>query len=91
MSDERPMPPMYFSLRTVQPFAKMELREVEGEPGVDLTIADGEVVGLLLPDVRLLKRLEEICEKAGVDPYECWRRVRGDVDLSVKIREKAQK
>ena len=90
MSDDRPMPPMYFSLRTVQPFAKMELREVEGEPGVDLTIADGEVVGMLLPDVTLLRRLEEICEKAGVDPAECWRRVRGDVDLSVKIREKVR-
>ncbi|MEI7520532.1 MAG: hypothetical protein WCK40_04220 [Thermoleophilia bacterium] len=88
---DRPTPPMYFSLRTVQPFAKMELRELEGEPGVDLTIADGEVVGLLLPDVRMLRRLEEICEKAGIDPYECWRRVHGDVDLSVKIREKIQK
>lgn len=85
---EKPMPPMYFSLRTVQPFAKMSLRPVEGEDGVELTIADGEVVGMLLPDVRMLKRLEEICEKAGVDPYECWRRVRGDVDLSIKIREK---
>ena len=80
MSDERPMPPMYFSLRTVQPFAKMSLRDVEGEEGVQLTIADDQVVGMLLPDVRLLKRLEEICEKAGVDPAECWRRVRGDVD-----------
>ncbi len=88
MSD-RPMPPMYFSLRTVQPFAKMSLQPVEGEDGVELTIADGEVVGMLLPDVRMLKRLEEICEKAGVDSYECWRRVRGDVDLSIKIREKA--
>jgi len=85
---DQPMPPMYFSLRTVQPFAKMELRAVDGEDGVDLTIADGEVVGMLLPDVRLLKRLDEICEKAGVDPAECWKRVRGDVDLSVKIREK---
>ena len=85
MSD-RPMPP---SLRTVQPFAKMTLQPVDGEDGVELTIADGEVVGMLLPDVRMLKRLEEICEKAGVDPYECWRRVRGDVDLSIKIREKA--
>ena len=89
MSDDRPMPPMYFSLRTVQPFAKMELRPVEGEDGVELTLADGQVVGMLLPDVRMLKRLEEICEKAGVDPYECWRRVRGDVDLSIRIREKA--
>jgi hypothetical protein len=88
---DRPMPPMYFSLRTIQPFAKMELREVEGEPGVDITIADGVVVGLLLPDVTMLRRLEDICEKAGVDPAECWRRVRGDVDLSVKIREKVQK
>lgn len=85
---DRPTPPMYFSLRTVQPFAKMELRAVEGEPGVDLTIADGTVVGLLLPDVRMLSRLDEICEKVGIDPHECWRRVRGDVDLSVKIREK---
>ena len=85
---DRPMPPMYFSLRTVQPFADMSLRAVEGEEGVELTIADGQVVGMLLPDVRMLKRLEEICEKAGVDPAECWKRVRGDVDLSVKIREK---
>ncbi len=88
---DRPTPPMYFSLRTVQPFAKMELRAVEGEPGVDLTIADGTVVGLLLPDVRMLSRLDEICEKVGIDPYECWQRVRGDVDLSVKIREKIKK
>ena len=54
---QRPTPPMYFSLRTVQPFAKMELRAVEGEPGVDLTIADGTVVGLLLPDVRRVPRV----------------------------------
>ena len=86
---DRPMPPMYFSLRTVQPFADMSLRPVEGEEGVELTIADGQVVGMLLPDVRMLKRLEEICEKAGVDPYECWRRVQGDVDLSMRIRSKA--
>ena len=86
---DKPMPPMYFSLRTVQPFAKMSLQPVEGEDGVELTIADGEVVGMLLPDVRMLKRLEEICEKAGVDPYECWRRVQGDVDLSIKIRSKS--
>ena len=85
---DRPMPPMYFSLRTVQPFADMSLRPVEGEEGVELTIADGQVVGMLLPDVRMLKRLEEICEKAGIDPYECWRRVQGDGDLSIKIREK---
>ncbi len=91
MTDAHPMPAMYFSLRTVQPFAKMELRPVEGEPGVDLTIADGFVVGMLLPDVRMLKRLEEICEKVGVNPAECWRRVRGDVDLSMKIREKKVK
>ena len=85
---DRPMPAMYFSLRAVQPFADMSLRPVEGEEGVELTIADGQVVGMLLPDVRMLKRLEEICEKAGIDPYECWRRVQGDVDLSIKIREK---
>jgi len=88
MTDAPALHAMYFSLRTVQPFAKMELRAVEGEPGVDLTIADGVVVGMLLPDVRMLNRLEEICEKAGVNPAECWRRVRGDVDLSVKIRTK---
>jgi AMMECR1 domain-containing protein len=82
------MPAMYFSLRTVQPFAEMSLRSVEGEEGVELTIADGVVVGMLLPDVRMLKRLEEICEKAGVDPRECWRRVQGDVDLSVMVRQK---
>ncbi len=84
---EKPLPPMYFSLRTIQPFADMSLRAVEGEDGVRLTIADGVVVGMLLPDVRMLGRLDEICGKAGVDPYECWRRVRGDVDLSVRIRE----
>ena len=56
---------------------------------MELTIADGKVVGMLLPDVRMLKRLEEICEKAGIDPYECWRRVQGDVDLSIQIRSKA--
>ncbi len=90
MTNAHPMPPMYFSLRTVQPFAQMELRTVEGEPGVNLTIADSVVVGMLLPDVRMLNRLEEICGKAGVDAAECWRRVRGDVDLSVKIRTKVK-
>lgn len=82
------MPAMYFSLRTVQPFADMSLRSVDGEEGVELTIADGQVVGMLLPDVRMLQRLEEICEKAGVDPYECWRRVKGDVDISITVRER---
>jgi len=91
MTDERPMPPMYFSLRTVQPFAEMSLRGVEGEPGVEVTVADGVVVGLLLPDVTMIRRLEDICEKAGIDPVECWRRVRGDVDLAMRVREKIQK
>lgn len=87
---ETPRPPMYFSLRTMQPFADMSLRDVEGEEGVRLTIADGIVVGMFLPDVRMLNRLEEICEKAGVDPAECWKRVRGDVDLSVTMRERVR-
>ncbi len=50
---DRPIPPMYFSLRTTQPFADMSLRDVDGEEGVRLTIADGVVVGLFLPDVRI--------------------------------------
>jgi hypothetical protein len=87
---DQPRPPMYFSLRTTQPFAEMSLREVEGEEGVSLTIADGIVVGMFLPDVRLITRLDEICAKAGVDPAECWKRVRGDVDLSIKIRERVR-
>ena len=87
---ETPRPPMYFSLRTMQPFADTSLRDVEGEEGVRLTIADGIVVGMFLPDVRMLNRLEEICEKAGVDPAECWKRVRGDVDLSVTMRERVR-
>jgi AMMECR1 domain-containing protein len=85
---DQPMPPMYFSLRTTQPFAKMALRGVEGEEGVQLTIADDVIVGMFLPDVRMLQRLEEICEKAGVEPYECWKRVRGDVDLSITVRKR---
>ncbi|MSO44340.1 MAG: hypothetical protein EXQ74_03365 [Thermoleophilia bacterium] len=86
----QPLPPMYFSLRTMQPFAEMSLRQVEDEDGVSLTVADGVVVGMYLPDVRMLQRLETICEKAGVDPAECWRRVRGDVDLSTRTREKVR-
>ena len=34
---------------------------------------------------------QKICEKAGIDPLECWRRVRGDVDLGMRVREKIRK
>jgi hypothetical protein len=52
---------------------------------------EGLWTGLLLPEVTMLRRLEDICEKAGIDPVECWRRVRGDVDLAVRVRERIQK
>ena len=32
--------------------------------------------------------LQDFCEKAGVEPYECWKRVRGDVDLSITVRKR---
>lgn len=76
-----PLQPIYFSIRTIQPFADMSTQPLEGVEGVDVTIADGHVVGMRLNDVRMLGRLDEICETAGIEAESCWRRVRGDADV----------
>lgn len=81
MTPMKPMQPIYFSIRSVQPFADMSTRPLEGVEGVDLTTADGHIVGMRLNDVRMLGRLEEICEKAGIEVERCWRRVHGDADV----------
>lgn len=73
------MPPIYFSLRNVQPFADMSTEEVE--EGVVVVRGDGDVVGLRLVEPRLVLRLPEIVERLGLEPEMVWSKLRGDTDI----------
>jgi hypothetical protein len=74
------MPPLYFSLRHVQPFADMATEPLEGEEGVQIVRADGVIVGLRLADPRMVLRLDELCELLGIEPERAWNRLRADAD-----------
>lgn len=73
------MPPIYFTLGHVQPFADMSMETVE--EGVTLVRGDGKVVGLRLEDPRTVVRLPELIERLGLDEERVWNRLRGDVDV----------
>ncbi|HVH00342.1 MAG TPA: hypothetical protein VM844_06210 [Miltoncostaeaceae bacterium] len=73
------MPPIYFTLGHVQPFADMSMETVE--EGVALVRGDGKVVGLRLEDPRTVVRLPELIERLGLDEERVWNRLRGDVDV----------
>ena len=73
------MPPIYFSIRNVQPFADMSSEEVE--EGVLVIRGDGDVVALRLMDPRIVLRLPEIIERLGLDPEMMWSKLRGDADV----------
>ena len=75
------MPPIYFRLRHVQPFADMTTEDVEGEDGVQVVRGDGEVVGLRLLDPRLVLRLPELINRLGLDAERVWSKLRADEDL----------
>jgi hypothetical protein len=78
------MPPIYFSLGHVQPFADMSTEAVE--EGVVLVRGDGKVVGLRLEDPRLVLRLPDLIDRLGLDPDRVWARLRGDADVLVGSR-----
>ena len=73
------MPPIYFSLRNVQPFADMSSEEVDD--GVMVVRGDGDVVGLRLMEPQLVLRLPEIIERLNLDPEMVWAKLRGDTDI----------
>ena len=73
------MPPIYFTLGLVQPFADMEKEDVE--EGVMLVRGDGKVVGLRLEDPRLVLKLPELIDRLGLDAERVWSRLRADADL----------
>lgn len=81
------MPPIYFSIRTIQPFADLSSEPVDGEPGVSVVRADGDVCGLRLEDPRLVVRLDGIIEKIGVEPERVWNRLRADADFLTNRRQ----
>ena len=78
------MPPIYFTLGHVQPFADMSAEAVE--EGVTLVRGDGKVVGLRLEDPRSVVRLPELIERLGLDEERVWSRLRGDVDVVASSR-----
>jgi hypothetical protein len=78
------MPPIYFSLGHVQPFADMATETVE--EGVTLVRGDGAIVGLRLEDPRLVLKLPELIERLGLDPDRVWARLRGDADVLLGAR-----
>ncbi len=73
------MPPIYFTLGHVQPFADMEKEDVE--EGVMLVRGDGKVVGLRLEDPRLVLKLPELIDRLGLDADRVWSRLRADADV----------
>lgn len=73
------MPPIYFSLGHVQPFANMATEQVE--EGVMLVRGDGKVVGLRLEQPQLVLRLPELIERLGLDGDRIWSRLRADADV----------
>ncbi|HSI30579.1 MAG TPA: hypothetical protein VK951_04545 [Miltoncostaeaceae bacterium] len=73
------MPPIYFTLGLVQPFADMEKEDVE--EGVMLVRGDGKVVGLRLEDPRLVLKLPELIDRLGLDAERVWSRLRADADV----------
>jgi hypothetical protein len=78
------MPPIYFTLGHVQPFADMSTETVE--EGVTLVRGDGKVVGLRLEDPRTVVRLPELIERLGLDEERVWNRLRGDADVVASSR-----
>ena len=78
------MPPIYFSLGHVQPFAEMETTVVE--EGVTVVRGDGKVVGLRLEDPRAVLRLPELIQKLGLDEERVWSRLRADADVLLGAR-----
>jgi hypothetical protein len=72
------MPPIYFTLGHVQPFADMSTEAVE--EGVLLVRGDGKVVGLRLEDPRMVLRLPELIDRLGLDEEHVWSRLRADAD-----------
>jgi hypothetical protein len=78
------MPPIYFSLGHVQPFAEMRTEAVE--EGVTLVRGDGVVVGLRLEDPKTVLRLPEIIERLDLDPERVWSRLRADADVLLGAR-----
>ena len=73
------MPPIYFTLGLVQPFADMEKEDVE--EGVMVVRGDGKVVGLRLEDPRLVLKLPELIDRLGLDAERVWSRLRADADV----------
>ena len=78
------MPPIYFTLGLVQPFADMEKEDVE--EGVMLVRGDGKVVGLRLEDPRLILKLPELIDRLGLDAERVWSRLRADADVVASSR-----
>lgn len=81
------MPPIYFSLKNIQPFADMRSEDMADEDGVKLLYADGDLCGLRLESPRMVLRLDEIAEKLGLDPEPVWKRLRADTDYLTGRRQ----
>jgi hypothetical protein len=73
------VPPIYFSLGFVQPFADIETEEIE--EGVQIVKGDGRIVGLRLSDPRMVLRLPELIDRLGLDAQRVWDRLQGDADV----------
>jgi hypothetical protein len=74
--------PLYLSVHTVQPFAKIATEPLEGEPGVTIVTGDGKFVGIRLDETSDVVRLPGLIEKLKLDPDRVWSRLHGDADLT---------
>ena len=81
------MPAIYFSLAHIQPFADMRSEDMEGQEGVKILYADNQLCGLRLESPRMVKDLDEICAKAGIDSEKVWPRLRADTDYLTGRRQ----
>jgi hypothetical protein len=70
---------IYFSLGIVQPFADMDIENLED--GVQVVRGDGKIVGLRLEEPKLVLRLPELIERLDLEPDRVWARLKADDDV----------
>jgi hypothetical protein len=77
---------IYLSFLAVQPFAKIEMEELDDPAGVTLVRGDGVVVGIRLSDNRQVLQLPELIERFELPADRVWGRLRGDDDVMLGRR-----
>ena len=75
---------LYLSIRPTQPFADIESEVIEDE--VKIVRADGQIVGIRLPETEMVLRLPELIERYEIPPHLVWARIRADDGIELGRR-----